>query len=80
MNLMLIRGDYPPVAVRPEDRPAYLGALQQAQAGNGTGALDLLLYRRLDATLGEYLRASKQAVPHPAQSRPEINPGLKPKR
>jgi Fic family protein len=26
MNLILIRGGYPPVAVRPEDRPAYVGA------------------------------------------------------
>ncbi len=33
MNLVLIRGDYPPVAVRPEDRPAYIRALQKAQAG-----------------------------------------------
>ena len=62
MNLILIRGCYPPVAVRPEDRPAYVGALQQAQAGKGTEAFDLLLYRRLDATLEEYLRASKQAL------------------
>jgi hypothetical protein len=52
MNLMLIRGGYPPVAVRPEDRPAYVGALQQAQVGKGTEAFDLLLYRRRDATLG----------------------------
>jgi len=30
MNLVLIRGGYPPVAVRPEDRPAYTRALQDA--------------------------------------------------
>ena len=65
MNLMLIRGGYPPVAVRPEDRPAYLGALQQAQAGNGTEAFELLLYQRLDATLREYIGASTQAHPQP---------------
>ncbi len=35
MNLILIRGGYPPVAVRPEDRPAYIRALQEAQAGGG---------------------------------------------
>jgi Fic family protein len=28
MNLVLIRGGYPPIAVRPEDRPAYILALQ----------------------------------------------------
>jgi hypothetical protein len=32
MNLVLIRAGYPPIAVRPEDRLAYIRALQ-AQAG-----------------------------------------------
>jgi Fic family protein len=57
MNLLLIRGGYPPVAVRPEDRPAYVRALQQAQAGQGSESFDHLLYERLDATLSEYLSA-----------------------
>jgi hypothetical protein len=26
MNLVLSPGGYPPIAVRPEDRPAYIGA------------------------------------------------------
>ena len=66
MNLILIRGGYPPVAVRPEDRAAYISALQTAQAGRGTEAFDRLLYERLDATLGEYLSASREALPTPA--------------
>jgi Fic family protein len=53
MNLVLLRGDYPPVAVRPEDRPAYIDTLQDAQAGRGGERLDRLLYERLDATLEE---------------------------
>jgi Fic family protein len=57
MNLILIRGGYPPVAVRPEDRPSYIRALQQSQAGHGSENFDHLLYERLDATLGEYLSA-----------------------
>ncbi len=57
MNLILIRGGYPPVAVRPEDRPDYIRALQQAQAGHGSKSFNDLLYERLDATLGEYLSA-----------------------
>ena len=65
MNLILIRGGYPPVAVRPEDRPAYLSALQQAQAGRGTAAFDRLLYERLDASLRESLSALSQALPAP---------------
>ena len=66
MNLILIRGGYPPVAVRPEDRPAYIHALQQAQAGKGTEAFERLLHERLDATLDEYLRALREALSAPA--------------
>jgi Fic family protein len=65
MNLVLIRGGYQPVVVRPEDRPAYIDALQQAQAGRGTAAFDRLLYERLDAALGESLSALRQALPAP---------------
>ena len=63
MNLILIRGGCPAVAVRPEDRPAYIAGLQQAEAGGGNDVFDVLLYERLDATLGEYVSASRQALP-----------------
>ncbi len=53
----MLRGNYPPVAVRPEDRSAYISASQQA------GSFDRLLYERLNATLGDYLNALKQALP-----------------
>jgi Fic family protein len=69
MNLILIRGGYPPVAVRPGDRPAYVGALQEAQAGRGSARFDRLLYERLDETLAEYLTAARQA--RPAAPRPD---------
>jgi Fic family protein len=62
MNLLLIRGGYPPVAVRPEDRPAYLRALQADQAGQGSEAFDRLLYERLDAALAESLGALQEAL------------------
>jgi Fic family protein len=61
MNLILIRGGYPPVAVRPEDRLEYIRSLQQEQAGQGADSFNTLLYRRLDATLGEYLSAMQEA-------------------
>jgi cell filamentation protein, protein adenylyltransferase len=64
MNLVLIRGGYPPIAVRPEDRPAYIRALQQSQAGGGSELFDTLLYMRLDATLGDYLGALQGSPPH----------------
>jgi len=63
MNLILIRGGYPPVAVRPEDRLEYLRGLQQEKAEQGVESFNALLYRRLDATLGEYLSALQEAQP-----------------
>ncbi|HEX5326544.1 MAG TPA: Fic family protein, partial [Acetobacteraceae bacterium] len=62
MNLILIRSGHPPIAVRPADRASYVDALQKAQAGRGTAAFERLLYERLDATLDEYLNASRQAL------------------
>jgi Fic family protein len=70
MNLVLIRGGYPPVSIRPEDRLAYLGTLQDAQAGQGDDAFKRLLYERLDATLGESLSALQEALPQPKPPRP----------
>jgi len=61
MNLVLIRGAYPPVAVRPEDRLEYIRSLQQEQAQQGVDSFNALLYWRLDATLGEYLSALQEA-------------------
>ena len=55
MNLVLIRGGYPPVSVRPEDRLEYVRSLQRAQSGQGTESFTRLLYQRLEATLDEYL-------------------------
>jgi Fic family protein len=63
MNLILIRGGYPPVAVRPEDRPAYIHALQEAQGGGGAARFNRLLFERLDSTLSDYLTALREALP-----------------
>jgi len=48
--------------VRPQDRPAYLRALQEMSPAHGASSFDRLLYQRLDATLDEYLRAVQQAL------------------
>jgi Fic family protein len=61
MNLVLIHAGYPPIAVRPEDRPAYIAALQQSQSGQGSDAFETLLYQRLDVTLAEYLNVLQKA-------------------
>lgn len=63
MNLILIRGGYPPVAVRPEDRLEYIHSLQQEQAGQGTDTFFQFLYKSLDETLTEYLSVLTEAQP-----------------
>ncbi len=67
MNLVLMRGGYPPVAVRPEDRLEYIRSLQQEQAGQGAESFNALLYQRLEATLEEYLNVLQEAQ-HPAKT------------
>jgi Fic family protein len=53
MNLILTRGGYPPIVVRPQDRPGYLRGLEQSQAGCGTEAFDMLLFERLKETMDQ---------------------------
>jgi Fic family protein len=65
MNLILIRGGYPPVAVRPVDRPAYIRALQRHQDGEGGEDFDRLMYGRLDAALEESVSALEEAISAP---------------
>ncbi|MGH7089930.1 MAG: Fic family protein [Stellaceae bacterium] len=69
MNLVLLRGGYPPVAVRPEDRPSYVRALEEAQIGPGTAGFDRLLFERLEVTLCEYLAAAREAIAGRARQR-----------
>ncbi|BAB49808.1 Fic family protein [Mesorhizobium japonicum] len=68
MNLVLARAGYPPVAIRPEDRPAYIAALETAQRGGGHAAFDRLLFDRLDQTLDMYLDAARQAQASSAEA------------
>ncbi len=63
MNLMLIRGGYPPVAVRPEDRAEYLSALETASLNGDLAPFELLMSRRLDDTLKEYVGAFEDSLP-----------------
>lgn len=63
MNLLLIRGGYPPIAVRPEDRKEYLDALERASLTGDFESYQLLLHRRLDDTLEGYLKILQEALP-----------------
>ena len=51
MNLILIRGSYPPIAIRPEDRKAYLDALEHASLTGDQTPYQGLMLTRLDAIL-----------------------------
>jgi len=63
MNLLLIRGGYAPVAVRPEDRKTYLEALEHASLTQDEQPFQRFMHQRLDTTLGEYLSAVQDAPP-----------------
>jgi Fic family protein len=75
MNLMLLRGGYPQIAVRPEDRPAYIRGLQQAQAGQGAEVFIGLMFERLDATLDDYVSALQAVLPSQGTSQPPAERG-----
>jgi Fic family protein len=74
MNLMLVRGGCPPIAVRPEDRKRYLDALERGSLAEDLRPFQIFMHERLDATLAEYLSAVHEAVPAP----PNLSPATKP--
>ncbi len=61
MNLLLLRGGYPPIAVRLEDRSPYLDTLERASLTNDLAPFQAFMHGRLDATLDDYLSALRQA-------------------
>ncbi len=63
MNLLLIRGFYVPVAVRPEDRKLYPDALEYWYLAEDRGPFQTVMHERLDATLHEYLGALDESLP-----------------
>lgn len=63
MNLLLIRGGYPPIPVQPADRKVYLEALETASISHNPLPFQTLMHQLLDATLGKYLSASQEALP-----------------
>lgn len=75
MNLILIRDGYPPIAIRPEDRPAYIAALEVGQANDEHGDFEKLMFERLHQTLDLYVRAATEALAKKVQ-RPISSPGF----
>lgn len=68
MNLLLIRGGYPPVAVRPTDRAVYLETLEHGSLADDTAPFQIFMHQRLAATLEDYLMAVREALPGPAET------------
>jgi Fic family protein len=65
MNLMLLRGGFPPVAVRPEDRKIYLETLERASVADDLQPFQRFMHERLDATLDGYLSLLHGALDEP---------------
>ena len=63
MNLMLLRGGYPPLAIRPQDRKCYLDALERGSLAEDLQPFQIFMHGRLDATLAAYLGAVREALP-----------------
>lgn len=63
MNLLLIRGGYPPIAVRPQDRKTYLDGLERGSLEQDLRPLMTFMHERLDETLGDYLHVLREALP-----------------
>jgi len=61
MNLLLFRGGYPPVPIRPEQRSAYLDGLERASTAGDDAPYRRFMFDRLDATLSEYLSVLGEA-------------------
>ena len=57
MTLILLRSGYPPIVIRPEDRPDYIDSLEKRQIEGDNTPFENLMLRRLEASLDAYLKA-----------------------
>ncbi len=74
MNLVLFKGGYPPVTIRPEERPDCIDGLELRQLSGDSGPFETLMLERLDASLDDYLGAiAKELDARPGG--PEPMPG-----
>lgn len=70
MNLILLRGGYPPVTIGPEDRVAYLDALELRQAGGSEEPWGRLMAQRLLASLTAYIEHLTRGLNQPEPDSP----------
>ena len=71
MNLVLLRGAYPPVSIGPPDRKAYIDALEHRQTTQNAEIYEELLASRLLASLTEYLDAIDSELKHQSVGGPD---------
>lgn len=62
MNLILLRGGYPPVLIEPEHRKDYVDSLEAAQLGGPRDPFDRFMAARLEASLLDYLGSIDQEL------------------
>lgn len=62
MNLLLLRAGYPPIAVRPDDRTAYIASLEHAHMTGDLAPVRTLLTGRLRETLVDYLGVVRDSL------------------
>lgn len=74
MNLLLLRGGYPPLAVRPQDRLEYLAALEHASLQQDLVPYQVFMHARLAETLREYVELLQESV----QARAQMHGGQQP--
>ena len=61
MNLLLLKGGYPPVVIRPEDRPAYFDALDATRSGDRP-AYHRFMNIRLESALDHHLEILQRGI------------------
>jgi Fic family protein len=79
MNLILIKGGYPPMAIGPEMRRIYIDSIEKAQLSEDKAPYGRVMSERLLATLDEYLKAIDSALPAPPQKKTPKRTPARPK-
>jgi hypothetical protein len=62
MNLILLKGGYPPVVIGPEHRPAYIDSLQALQTVKDERPYQTFMWDRLEMSLDHYLEVLRRGL------------------
>lgn len=61
MNLLLLQKNYPPAVIRPEDRRAYLNALEKGQTKGEMKEYSSIMFDAIERSLDNYLDAIEKS-------------------